>query len=419
MESSIRNTDDLRRAVWETVHRTPVTDMHTHIYAEAFGELLLWGIDELLTYHYLVAEVFRYAPLPYEEWWNLSKREQADHVWRHVFLEHSPVSEAARGVLTTLGLLGLDPASRDLEAYRAFFAGQRVGGYLDTVFERANVSCAVMTNDPFDELEAPVWTERRQAALADPRFRPALRLDTLMGDYRAAVKKLRGLGYEVSNSCDKGDRAAIREFLTDWIGRLEPVYVAASLPSSYKNKKGTKLGKVLDECLLPVCREHNLPLAMMIGVKRQVNPRLRLAGDSVGKADIRQVERLCADYPENKFLLTMLSRENQHELCVTARKFPNLMIFGCWWFLNDPETIVEMTNLRTELLGLSYVPQHSDARVLDQLLYKWAHSRWLIGQCLQKKYEDLWRTGWRVTEAEIERDVAALFGGNFWSFLER
>ena len=32
-------------------------DIHTHLYEAAFGELLLWGIDELLIYHYLVAEV--------------------------------------------------------------------------------------------------------------------------------------------------------------------------------------------------------------------------------------------------------------------------------------------------------------------------------------------------------------------------
>src|SRR5688572_24842888 len=38
--------------------------------------LLLWGIDELITYHYLIAEVFRVVPatkLPYEQFWKMSK----------------------------------------------------------------------------------------------------------------------------------------------------------------------------------------------------------------------------------------------------------------------------------------------------------------------------------------------------------
>jgi len=34
--------------------------MHPHLHDPAFGELLVWGIDELLVYHYLVAEAFRY-----------------------------------------------------------------------------------------------------------------------------------------------------------------------------------------------------------------------------------------------------------------------------------------------------------------------------------------------------------------------
>ena len=46
--------------VEEIVASTPVYDIHTHLYDPAFGDLLLWGIDDLLVYHYLVAESFRY-----------------------------------------------------------------------------------------------------------------------------------------------------------------------------------------------------------------------------------------------------------------------------------------------------------------------------------------------------------------------
>jgi hypothetical protein len=158
---------------------------------------------------------------------------------------------------------------------------------------------------------------------------------------------------------------------------------------------------------------------MMMGVKKLVNPRLQLAGDSVGRASIEAVEYLCATYPRSKFLVTMLSRENQHELCVAARKFRNLMPFGCWWFLNNPSLVDEITRMRLELLGLSFIPQHSDARVLDQLLYKWDHSRRVIADALFDKYHDLMATGWTMEEWEIRRDVEKLFGGNFWSFVKR
>ncbi len=93
------------------------------------------------------------------------------------------------------------------------------------------------------------------------------------------------------------------------------------------------------------------------------------------------------------------------------------MVFGCWWFLNNPSIIEEMTRMRLELLGLSCIPQHSDARVLDQLVYKWTHSRAIIAKVLVDKYNDMLDTGWQPTQEEIRRDVANLFGGNFWRFL--
>ncbi|MGC9328614.1 MAG: glucuronate isomerase, partial [Candidatus Hinthialibacter sp.] len=154
----------------------------------------------------------------------------------------------------------------------------------------------------------------------------------------------------------------------------------------------------------------------MIGVKKLINPDLQLAGDSLGRANLECLENLCLKNPENRFLVTLLSRENQHELCVIARKFNNLLPFGCWWFMNNPSIIDEITRERFELLGWSFIPQHSDARVLDQLLYKWPHSRRLIANVLTDKYRDLLQGGWRVTEEEIQRDVKRLFQDNFETF---
>ena len=115
----------------------------------------------------------------------------------------------------------------------------------------------------------------------------------------------------------------------------------------------------------------------------------------------------------------MLARENQHELCVAARKFGNLMIFGCWWFLNNPSLIEEMTRMRIELLGTSMIPQHSDSRVLDHLLYKWEHSRAVIGKVLVDKFTDVIDTGWVLTEREVKEDVQRMLRGNFEGFLAR
>jgi hypothetical protein len=113
----------------------------------------------------------------------------------------------------------------------------------------------------------------------------------------------------------------------------------------------------------------------------------------------------------------MLARENQHELAVAARKFGNLMVFGCWWFVNNPSLIEEITRLRVELLGTTFIPQHSDARVLEQLLYKWDHSREIIARVLVDKYLEMAATGWQATDDDIRRDVRLLLHDNFANFL--
>jgi hypothetical protein len=195
--------------------------------------------------------------------------------------------------------------------------------------------------------------------------------------------------------------------------------MAVSLPDTFQFPGEDFTAQMIANCVLPVARDTGTPFAMMIGVKRQLNPALKLAGDGVGRCDIRAVEQMAADNPDIRFLCTLLSRENQHELCVAARKLPNLMPFGCWWFLNDPLTIDEMTRMRLELLGLSMIPQHSDARILDQLIYKWKHSRAILANVLTDKYVDLAETGWRVTAEAIADDVERLVARNFTDFVGR
>ena len=412
----IKRAQDLRSAVTKAVAEAKITDLHTHVYPPSFGDLLLCGVDELVTYHYLIAEVFRWTDLPYDDFWAMSKQSQADLIWEKLFLGTSPYAESCRGVLTTLKRLGLDVAARDLSAYRSYCASMSREQYVDRIFEVSGVNDVIMTNDPFDDAERQVWLDGYRP---DPRFKAALRVDALLNTWDKSWPRLKEWGYAVTEDLTETTRKEVRRFLTDWAARMEALYLAVSLPPTFAFPEDSPRGILIEECVLPVCRETGRPFAMMIGVKKLVNPDLRLAGDSVGKGDIVAVENLCAGYPQNKFMVTMLSRENQHELCVAARKFRNLLVFGCWWFLNNPSLVEEITRMRFELLGASVVPQHSDARVLDQLVYKWEHSRRIIADVLCEKYQDLMATGWVLEKAEIERDVQRLFGGNFWEFLER
>lgn len=401
------------KEVEKAVASTPVYDIHTHLYDPAFGELLLWGIDDLLVYHYLVAEVFRYSNMPYEKFWRLSKTAQAESIWNTLFIEHSPISEACRGVLTTLNALGLDVKRRDLFALRKWFAAWKPQDYVTRCLELANVRNICMTNSPFDDQERPFW---ERGFKRDERFVAALRIDPLLLTWNESAPKLSRWGYKVSGTLSAKTVSEVRRFLADWSRRMAAKFLMVSLPPDFAYPAKSDAAQLLDRAVLPHCRGFNLPFALMPGVKRAVNPQLRMAGDGMGRTDLTALQNLCAANLENKFLATVLARENQHELCVLARKFRNLHIFGCWWFTNVPSIVEEMTRMRIEMLGTSFTPQHSDARILDQIIYKWQHSRQIIAKVLVEKYAGLAATGWEPRQAEIERDVRELFGGAFEKF---
>ncbi|WP_437707954.1 hypothetical protein WMF45_28825 [Sorangium sp. So ce448] len=362
----------LAERVAAAVNAAPIIDLHTHLFAPQFPALNLWGVDELLTYHYLVAEALRAEPkVTPEAFFALDKKAQADLVWASLFVRRSPLSEATAGAATVLAAFGLDPAAPDLREARAFFAARRVEDHLEDVLRLSGVSALAMTNDPTDPAERAIWDA---GATPDPRFYTALRLDRLIHTHDLAPE------------------------LERWIARMRPRYLAISV-----NEVSAPPRAVLD-----ACRDHGLPFAMMIGVRRAVNPRLGVAGDGVSTVDLTPLERLAAENPDVRFLVTTLARENTHPLCVVARKFANVLPFGCWWFMNNPSLIEETTMMRLEMLGPTFVPQHSDARVLDQLIYKWRHSRRSIASALTRRYGAM---PVQPTDAQIERDARALLGG--------
>jgi hypothetical protein len=400
----------IESVVKEVLWSTPFIDMHTHLFAPALGKLGLWGIDDLLTYHYLEAEFFRSSDIIPERYWNLSKREKADAIWQVLFIENTPISEATRGIITVLKAFDLPADSTTLEEARSFFQSQEINVHIRKVLEMAGVSTVVMTNDPLDPEEQSMWMH---GVKPDPHFQPVLRLDRILCEWNSNWQRLAKQGYEVDAQASRKSVTEIRRFLSEWYKRMQPVYMAVSLPDNFHFPDDTIQSKLLAEAVIPSCREFDLPLSLMIGVRRQVNPRLRLAGDAVGRADLRALENLCRTFPENRFLVSVLSRENQHELCVYARKFNNLMPFGCWWFLNNPSIVEEITRERLEMLGVSFIPQHSDARVLEQLIYKWRNTRTIMANILTQTYRQLSNEGRGIRRQDIQRDVARLFRSNF------
>lgn len=409
----IVNRKELTNVIDEIISQTKIIDMHTHLFPIQFGELCLAGIDDLLNYHYLIAETLRWIDIPYDEFWNLSREQRSDLVWDSLFVKNTPISEAALGVLTILNEFGISSEHKSLDSIRRYFRDIGKKDYINRVLDIAHIDKVIMTNDPFNEREREFLLKEIKY---NSRFIYSLRLDELINNWPNAVAILNKMGYKVTIKIDFKTIKGVRRFLNDWINKLNPAYLAVSLPYTFNFPDSSARTTLFKQCLLPICKEQNKAIALMIGTKRSVNPKIKLAGDALGRAKIESIEYLCANYPGNKFLVTMLSRENQHELIVLARKFKNLLIFGCWWFLNTPKLTDEITRMRFELLGTSFIPQHSDCRVFDQLIYKWRHFLEVFKSILVERYEMVISKGWPLLKTDIEKDVNQLLRQNFTKF---
>jgi hypothetical protein len=69
------------------------------------------------------------------------------------------------------------------------------------------------------------------------------------------------------------------------------------------------------------------------------------------------------------------------------------------------------------MLGTSFIPQHSDARVLEQVIYKWGDTRRTLAPIFSNAYRLLAEDGRTVTRNDIQRDVTHLFRSNAESWM--
>jgi len=145
-DAKTQTRDQIRTMVNDVLANAQVIDIHTHLYPAAFGKIGLWGIDELLTYHYLAAEFFRYSKMTPELYWSLSEREQADVIWRELFVENTPISEATRGIVAILKAFRLPTNGDGLKEAREFFRDQEIEKHTSKVLQMAGVSTVVMTS---------------------------------------------------------------------------------------------------------------------------------------------------------------------------------------------------------------------------------------------------------------------------------
>ena len=440
MASQHLQRSDIRPAVEAAMADQPVVDMHTHVYPPAFGTPVPNATGKTDPDGPDAVGRRRAGDLSLPDRRGLSRRAPDKLPYEAVLEDEQDTSRPTTSGSTssssarrsprpaaasspTLQQLGLDPAPSGLPRLRRYFAEQDPDRYIDRVMELAR--------HRIDHDDQRRLRRQRAAALArrsrrshDPRFSAVLRIDPLLRDWPAAAAETSRSGATASAANGATHTVAeARRFLTRLdrpdAGHLPGREPAARVPLSGRRRRGERAGQtVLERVILPVCAERGLPFAMMIGSRLRVNPGLREAGDMGGKADVASVTNLCLRLPRQQVLR---HHAGPREPARAGRGRPEIRQPDGFRLLVVPEQPVARSRRSpgcgVELLGTSFIPQHSDARILDQLIYKWDHSRRQIGRVLTEKYEDLLDAGWPLSRSDVERDVRLLLRDNFLDFL--
>ncbi len=397
----ILSSDNISNKLLNIINSTPIFDLHTHLFPPKHEGYFLLGFKNLLNYHYLIAELLTATNIDASTFYSYNDEKKASLIWNELFEKRTPVSEACSGVLSILKELNIEINNKNFlsicDEYDRKIQSDK------NILKLSNVSSLVMTNNPFDLKE---WSLFNTNDWDKKIYLASLRLDDLILDYEEALKKAKD---QTSNQ-----KNTIVTYLEKCYSQSNPVYAAVSLNLETFH---TIFEDSFWRDILVWLENKNLPLSLMLGVKRAVNKEFGLAGDGIGNINLKELSNLCNSFPKNKFLVTCLSLNDQHELTVLARKHPNLRIFGFWWFMNQPTIIKQILKMRIDMLGFSFIPQHSDARVSDQLIYKWNHFKKILHPILLEYYQELLDKNFPISENILQRDIDNLFSGNAKKYL--
>ncbi len=397
----ILSSDNISKKLLNIIDSTPIFDLHTHLFPPKHEGYFLLGFKNLLNYHYLIAELLTATNINASTFYSFNDEKKASLIWNELFEKRTPVSEACSGVLSILKELNIEINNKSFlsicDEYDRKIQSDK------NILDLSNVSSLVMTNNPFDLDE---WSLFNTNDWDKKIYLASLRLDDLILDYDETLKKAKDQTSNQENT--------IVNYLEKCYSQSNPVYAAISLNLETFN---TILEDSMWRDILVWLESKKLPLSLMLGVKRAVNKDFGLAGDGIGIINLKELSNLCNSFPKNKFLVTCLSLNDQHELTVLARKHPNLRIFGFWWFMNQPTIIKQILKMRIDMLGFSFIPQHSDARVSDQLIYKWNHFKKILHPILLEYYQDLLDKNFPISENILQRDINNLLSGNAKNYL--
>lgn len=398
MDNPIRTSEELRSALERSLSEIKVLDLRTGIFPPEFAGLYKSGLDFLLTSPSLVEEFHLCErTMKREQFGSLSLPMQADLVWTKLFIEHSPLSDAQLGVLQVLRQLGVDLSSKNLDRIRTQYKSLDPRSFVDRIFQLAGVESVIMQNDIFNPLERQFWLKDSNR---DPRFKPSFSLDVILKDPKRAAAVMKEDGFPVSDDgigVKGNDLKMIAQFCKKWIQHIEPAYASIILDVATLLSQKSRSRVLLDEALLPLLLEENLPLFLDLRMRESAEFSMEL-------------ESLVNRWPEIVFFISV--RSDDENLLPLQRAYSNVTFAG---FSNLSALASQQDvrgDLRFEMLGVAHIPQYSDASVMEHLVSRWRNIRQILMRSLYKRYVSLVGTGWKLFESDVRNDLRALLGLN-------
>ena len=260
----------------------------------------------------------------------------------------------------------------------------------EDIFKITNIKQVVMTNNPFNSEEKKILNLNK-----DSKYLPSIRIDDLFMEPKSKNDYL--------NSWYVSGREKIKKAINEIkiiLKTNKPSYFSLS-SENFKEFEND----IFFKDFLSLLRKTKTPMMLLIGVKRGVNKLYNDAGDGVGTMNLDYLEKILSKFPSNKFLVSCLDYRDQFKLTVLARKFQNLKIVGFWWFNNNESIIENLLKQRFELLGDNFIVQHSDARIIDQLVYKWLDFKSIYIKVMVEKYQKLLSLGYKIKATDLERKI--------------
>ena len=370
------------------VNSTPIFDIHTHLFPSKFKKYYNVGLIKLLNYHYLKAELFSLGNIKIKNFNNLDDNKKAKIIWDNLFLNRYPISTATQGVLRILKIYGVEDVNQKFDKILKITNENQLSE--EDIFKITNINQIVMTNNPFNSEEKKILNLNK-----DSKYLPSIRIDDLFMKPKSKNEYLNSWYLSGKEKIKK----AIKE-IKIIIQTNKPSYFSLST-ENFKEFENEFFFKNF----LSLLKETKTPMMLLIGVKRGVNKLYNDAGDGIGTMNLDYLEKILSKFPRNKFLVSCLDYRDQFKLSVLARKFQNLKIVGFWWFNNNESIIENLLKQRFELLGDNFIVQHSDARIIDQLVYKWLDFKSIYIKVMVEKYQKLLSLGYKIKATDLERKI--------------